>query len=167
MLSYMQCGGEGWLGFPDLWSGQKLWWKIYITPVVNFGEVRRAQLAKSTLMISTLVPLWSFEIFKVCSDAKGRVGCGKQREAIAPIQPLVNLQPWILRWNTFFWAELQPWCLSLQWKTCPWAKHSDYDDDDDGEGWLGFPDLWSGQKHWWNWYLTPVVNFGVKSGGPS
>ena len=26
--------------------------------------------------------------------------------------------------------------------------------------WLGFPDLWSGQKPWWNWYLTPVVNFG-------
>ena len=21
------------------------------------------------------------------------------------------------------WAELQPWCLSLQWKTCPWAEH--------------------------------------------
>ena len=29
-----------------------------------------------------------------------------------------------------------------------------------GEGWLGYPDLWSGQKPWWNWYLTPVVNFG-------
>ena len=29
-----------------------------------------------------------------------------------------------------------------------------------GEGWLGFADLWSGQKPWWNWYLTPVVNFG-------
>ena len=28
-----------------------------------------------------------------------------------------------------------------------------------GEGWLGFPDLWSGQKPWWNRYLTPVVNF--------
>ena len=22
-------------------------------------------------------------------------------------------------------AELQPWCLSLQWKTCPWAENSD------------------------------------------
>ena len=22
------------------------------------------------------------------------------------------------------WAELQPWCLNLQWKTCPWAEHS-------------------------------------------
>ena len=27
------------------------------------------------------------------------------------------------------------------------------------EGWLGFPDLWSGQKPWWNWYLTPCGEF--------
>ena len=26
------CGGEGWLVFPDLWSGQKPWW--------NCGEFR-------------------------------------------------------------------------------------------------------------------------------
>ena len=32
-------------------------------PVVNFGEVRRAQLAKSTLFTSKLVPLGSFRIF--------------------------------------------------------------------------------------------------------
>ena len=30
--------------------------------VVNFGEVRRAQLAKFTLLTSTLVPLGSFQI---------------------------------------------------------------------------------------------------------
>ena len=23
--------------------------------------------------------------------------------------------------------ELQPWFLCLQWKTCPWAEHSDDD----------------------------------------
>ena len=39
--------------------------------MANFGEVRRAQLAKSTLLTSSLVPLGSF---KVCSDAKERVG---------------------------------------------------------------------------------------------
>ena len=32
-----------------------------------------------------------------------RVVCGKQREAIAPIQSLIKLQPWF---------------LSLRWKTC-------------------------------------------------
>ena len=45
-------------------------------------EVWRAQLAKSTLLTSTLVPLGSFT---VCSDAKERVGCRKQREATVPI----------------------------------------------------------------------------------
>ena len=38
--------------------------------MVNFGEVRRAQLAKSTLLTSTMVPLGSFQFFKVCSDAE-------------------------------------------------------------------------------------------------
>ena len=37
--------------------------------MVNFGEVRRAQLAKSILLTSTLGPL---ESFQVCSDAKDR-----------------------------------------------------------------------------------------------
>ena len=63
------------------------------------GEVQRAQLAKSTLLTSTLVPLGSF---KICSDAKERVGCRKKQEATAPIQSLVTLQSWF---------------LSLQWKT--------------------------------------------------
>ena len=49
---------------------------ILLTPVVNFGEVRRAQLAKSALLA-----------FKVCSDSKERVGCGKQREVTVPISP--------------------------------------------------------------------------------
>ena len=57
--------------FLDLWSGQKPWWNWYLTPLVNFGKVRRAQLAKSTLFTSTLRPL---ESFKVCSDAKKSVG---------------------------------------------------------------------------------------------
>ena len=78
-------GGEGWLGFPDLSSGQKPWWNWYLTPVVNFGETRRAQLAKSTLLTSTLGLLGFFRSFKVCSDAKERMRCGKQREAAAPI----------------------------------------------------------------------------------
>ena len=35
--------------------------------MVNFGEVRRAQLTKSTHLTSRLVPLG---IYKICSDAK-------------------------------------------------------------------------------------------------
>ena len=56
----------------------------YLILVVNIGEVRRAQLAKSTLLTSSLVPLGCFRFFKACSDAKERVGCGKKREATAP-----------------------------------------------------------------------------------
>ena len=41
-------------------SGSLIWSKTLmepiLTPVVNFGEVRRAQLAKSALLTSTLVP---------------------------------------------------------------------------------------------------------------
>ena len=59
----MSPGGEGWLGFPDLWSGQKLEWNWYLTPVVNFGEIQRAQLAKSTLLTSSMLPLWYFQIY--------------------------------------------------------------------------------------------------------
>ena len=115
-----------------------------------------------------------FWLFKVSSDAKERVGCGKQREATAPIKSLVKLLPWFLslRWKTC----LRQNC-SLGSCTCSegpvLGQNTDDDDDDDiskgiflsycrangGEGWLGFPDLWSGQKPWWNWYLTPVMNF--------
>ena len=72
---------------------------------MNFGEVRRAQLATSTLLTSTLVPQGSpLRSFKVFSDAKERVGCGKQRVATAAIQVLVPE----------FVAEMQPWYLGLQ-----------------------------------------------------
>ena len=46
-------------------------------------------------------------------------------------------------------AELQPRILRLQWRTYPWAEHSDgdnYDINKGSKGSLGFPDLWSGQK---------------------
>ena len=50
---------------------------------MNFGEVRRAELAKSNLFTATLVPHgFIFRSYKVCSDAKEKVGCGKQREAV-------------------------------------------------------------------------------------
>ena len=71
--------------------GSLIWSKplmeLLFNPLMNFGEVRSAQLAKSTLLTSTLVPLGYFQIFNVCSDANERVGCGMQREATAPIHP--------------------------------------------------------------------------------
>ena len=66
LLNPVFYGGEEWLGFPDLWSVQKSWWnsQAYLTPVANFGEVRRAQLAKCTLLTSVLGPLGSFQMLK-------------------------------------------------------------------------------------------------------
>ena len=80
--------------------GSLMWSKtlmelMYLTPMVNFGEFRSAQLAKSTLLTSRLVPLGSFQIFNFCSEAKEREReeCGKRRNATAPIQFQVKLQP--------------------------------------------------------------------------
>ena len=87
----------------DLWYGQKPWWNWYLTPVVNFGELRRAQLAKSTLLTCTLGSLGSFQMLE-------RVWCGKQPGSYRTYLSLV---------------KLQPWCPSLQWKTCPWAELTD------------------------------------------
>ena len=83
---YNVMGGEGWLRFPDLWSGQKSWWNWYLTPVVNFGQVRRVQLAKSTLL--TFMQSWFLSLrWKTCHWAE--------------------LQPWCLslQWKTCPWAE--------------------------------------------------------------
>ena len=48
-------------------SGSLIWSKtlmeLKFNLLVNFGEVRRAQLTKSTLLTSTLGPLGSFQIF--------------------------------------------------------------------------------------------------------
>ena len=55
------------------------------TPVVNFGEVRRAQLAKTTLLTSTWCPWDLFSSSEVCPDAKERMGNREQWVATAPI----------------------------------------------------------------------------------
>ena len=108
----------------DLWSDQKPWRNWFLSPTVNFNEVRRAQLAKFTLLTSTLGALGSF---KVRSDDR-ESGVRKAAGSYHTYSSLVKLQLWFLsyRWMTCLWAELQPWCLSLQCKTCPSAEHSDY-----------------------------------------
>ena len=92
-----------------------MWW--------NFGEVWSVQLAKSTVLTSMLVSLGSF---KVCSDAKEsgmQKATGSYRtyrnsgktETLVP-EFAVEDPPW---------AELQPRFPCLQWRTCPWAEHTD------------------------------------------
>ena len=48
-------------------AGSLIWPKTLMElNLVNFGEIRRAQLDKSTLLASKLVPLGTFRSFKVC-----------------------------------------------------------------------------------------------------
>ena len=85
--------------------------------MVNSGEVQRVQLAKSTLFTPCWCPWDLFRSFNLCSDAKGRVGCGKQREATATIQSLLKKTAALvpeLAVEDLLSAELQPKFLSLQ-----------------------------------------------------
>ena len=62
--------------------------------MVNFGEVRRVQLAKSTLLTSSLVPWDLFTSFKVCSDATEREsGVRNATGSYRTYSSLVKLQP--------------------------------------------------------------------------
>ena len=115
------------MGFLDLWCGQKPWWKWYLTSVVNFGEVWRAQLAKSTLLTSMSVPLGSLrsvEILKREWDAESN-----RKLPLLFIYGITVALVLEFAVEDLPSAELQPWFLYLQWKTCPWAEHSDDDMD--------------------------------------
>ena len=45
----------------------------------------------------------------------------------------VKLQPWFLslRWKTYLWAEIQPWVPEFALKDLPLGKTHDDDHDDD------------------------------------
>ena len=94
--------GEGWLGFPDLWYGQRPWWNWCFNPCGKFGwspEGPVSQIHSPHLLVGA--PGIFSDLLRSVQMLK-RVGCGKQREATAPIKSLVKLQPWFLslRWNT-------------------------------------------------------------------
>ena len=108
---------------------------IYWTHVVNFGEILRTQLAKSTFphlnvgapgMFSDL--LRSVQILKRewCAESNGKLPhlfIPGKTVTLVPEFAVVDLPS----------AELQPLFLRLQWRTCPWAEPSDVDDDDDDD----------------------------------
>ena len=110
-----------------IWS--KTLMELIFNPCGNFGEVLRTQLAKSTLLTSTLGLLRSF---KVCPHDKERVGCGKKRAATASILPKQNCNPgsWICCGRSAFgqnyslgaWVAVKdlPLGRTLWW--WPWKK---------------------------------------------
>ena len=96
-------------------SGSLIWSKTQIELIFNpCGEFRwspEAQLAKSTSWT-----LEFFQIFKVNSDAKERE---RERERESWVRKAM------VSYRTYSsLVKLQPWFLSLQWKTCHWAEHS-------------------------------------------
>ena len=104
----------------------------YITPVVNFGEVRKAQLAKCTLLTSRWCP-WDLIIsFKVCSDAKERVGKRKAAGSYRIYSSLVKLYPWFhsSRWKTYLRQNCSLESCACSEGPAPWEEQSDDDDDD-------------------------------------
>ena len=116
--------GEGWLGFPDLWSGQKPGWNWYLTPVVNFGEVRRSQLASpphwgpwefSELLrsVQMLKREWG-------AESKGKIPHLFIPSKIETLVPEFAVEDLSL-------GRTAALVLSLQWKTCPWGEQSDDD----------------------------------------
>ena len=96
-------GGKEWLRFPDLWCGQEPWWNWDFNPHGEFRWNPNPEGPVSQIHSPHLLLGAPGIFFKVCSDAKERVGCRKQREATAHIQSLVELQPLFLslRWKTF------------------------------------------------------------------
>ena len=87
-------------------SGSLIWSKTLMELIFNpCGEFRWSAEGPVSQIHSPhlhMCPWDLFRTFKVCSDTKEKVECGKQREATAPIHSLVKLQAW----------------LSLRWKTC-------------------------------------------------
>ena len=123
---------EGWLGFPDLWSGQKPWWKLYLISVKS-GEPSEPNPLSSPHVGAP-------GIFSDLSRSVGMIKGVWVRKATGNSRTyscLVKLQPWFLslQWKTYHWTDLQPWFLRLQWRTCAWAENSDddaYEDESTG-----------------------------------
>ena len=108
----------------QIWSKTLINW--YLTPVVNFGEVRRAQLAKSTLLTSTLVPLRSSQNLRSVQMLKREWGAENNGKLPHLFKSQVKLQTWFLSLRKACHRQnCKHRFLCLQWRTCPWAEHSD------------------------------------------
>ena len=115
------------LEFPNLWSDQKPWWNWYLTLVVNFDEVQKAQLDKSTLLTSTLVEIFS-DLLRSVQMLKRKWGAeinGKLPHLFILGKSADLVPEFVVEDLTL--ADLQPRFLRLQWMTYTWAEHSDVD----------------------------------------
>ena len=77
-------------------SGSLIWLKTRMELIFNpYGEFRLSPKDPVSQIHSPNLHVGATEIFSdlLRSDAKERVGCGKQWKATAPIQSLIELQP--------------------------------------------------------------------------
>ena len=111
--------------------GSMIWWKT-LMELVNFGEVRKAQLGKSTLLTSSLVPLGSFQIFYGFFGCYRESGVRKVTESYRTYSSLVKLQPssWVCTGKPAFGQN----CILGAWNCSegPALGQNTDDGDDDG-----------------------------------
>ena len=88
---------------------------LIITPVVNFGEVGEPVSQIHSPHLHAGAPEILSDILRSVQMLK-KEKCVKAMGSYRNYSSLVKLQSWLLslQWKTCLWAELQPWCLSLQ-----------------------------------------------------
>ena len=127
----------------NLWSHSlmfhRCWtWKVWVRRSPR-GKSRDTGVPAFTLDLSTVfIPCgefrWSPEgpVSQIHSPYLNAEVPGIFSDLLRSVQMLKS--EWGVESNVL-WAELQPWCLNLQWKNCHWAEHSDDDvvdnNDDD------------------------------------
>ena len=106
-------------------SGQKLSWNWYLTHVVEFRwspEGPVSQIHSPHLLVGA--PGIFSELLRFVHMLKRQWGA-ESNGSYRAFSSLVKLQPRFLslQWKICLCAELQLWCLRLEWRTCPWAEH--------------------------------------------
>ena len=124
LCAYTFTGGEGKLGFPDLWSGQKPWMELLFNPCGEFRWSPEGPVSQIHSPHFLVGAPWIFSDLLRFVQMLKESGVWKATGSYRIYSSLVKLQPRFLslQWKTCLWAELQPWCLSLQWRTCPWGR---------------------------------------------
>ena len=117
--------GEGWLGFPDLWSGQKPCWNWYYpwgqfrwSPEGPVSQIHSPHLHVGVPGIFSDL-LRSVQMLKRewSTESNGKLPHLFIRSKTATLVPEFAVEDLSL-------GRSAALVLGLQWKTCPWAEHS-------------------------------------------
>ena len=116
------CKGRLQLYWTDICSSTKMWLSFCLCVRVCVCVI----VGRPSCILSLSLSLSSFCWWTGLVTLEGEF-CGSSFNILGGdskcIFPLFHTED--LRLKTCLWAELQPWRLRSQWKTCPWAEHSD------------------------------------------